>query len=331
VWDKKVTMSGVPLLGIRRHRNKLWRLWQLSRVVWQERPDLIHSWSDHTSLYLHWLLYPRTPRIVAVRNNPTVDQHTAQRRSKVPNAVIYEAAECVVSNSLAALDCARISGVRMRRAEVVSNIVLSRGRSEPGNFVAVPRIVAARLLIPLKSYDTLLYALGQLASEGQPFELLIAGEGPERPRLEGIAARLGIARQVRFLGGVDDIPALFATAHLMVHPSKSEGLSNTILEAMAEGLPVVASDVDGAAELITDRKTGLLVPPNQPEALAAKIRLLLSDPSLRAELGRSGLDLVHERCSVGSITARYESIYQSVIEGALIKRRTNRGSLPLAK
>jgi glycosyltransferase involved in cell wall biosynthesis len=214
---------------------------------------------------------------------------------------------------------------------VVSNIVLSQGRSDPGKSVAVPRIVAAGLLIPLKSYDTLLYALGQLASEGQPFELLIGGEGPERPRLEGIAMSLGIARQVRFLGGVDDIPSLFASAHLMVHPSKSEGLSNTILEAMAEGLPVVASDVDGAAELITDRKTGLLVPPNQPEPLAAKIRQLLSNPALRAELGKSGLDLVRERCSVRSITARYESIYESVINGVLTRGRRAVGSMPLAK
>lgn len=311
-WDGRLSAIGVRLHGVPRHPNKLRRLWQLARIVRDERPDILHSWSHHTSVYARWLWNrPRPRRLFAFRHDPTAD-HEGRKTARVANAGVYARADCVVSNSRVAIDAARAAGVRLRRTEVVDNIVIARGRARPGAVVAVPRIVAAGLLIPLKAYDVLLSALGQLAADGCSFELWLAGEGPERSRLEQLALALAIAPRVRFLGGIEDVPALFATAQLLVHPSRTEGSSNTILEALAEGLPVVATRVGGTPELIEDGETGLLVPPDDALALATKIRSLLDDPALGERLGRAGLERVRERCTAARVTSRYEQIYRSL-------------------
>ena len=204
----------------------------------------------------------------------------------------------------------KAAGARIRRSEVVGNIVIAQGRARAGQAFAVPRIVAAGDLIPLKAYEVLLRALGQL--EGEQFELMLAGEGPEKPRLQKLAEELGIRERVEFLGSIDDVPTLFSSAHLLVHPSRSEGLSNTILEAMAEGLPVVATNVGGTPEIIADGKTGFLVPPDRPDLLASKIGRLLQSQCLRAQLGKAGLESVGKRYNTEEVTTQYESIYRSV-------------------
>ena len=310
-WDERLVAIGVPVFGIPRHAIKPWRLWQLIQIVWRENADLIHSWSNHTNIYAYWLFgYSKLHRILSLRGNPTVDRYTgAPRRARVPLS-IYAGADCVISNSHRALECAKAAGARIRRSEVVGNIVIAQGRARAGQAFAVPRIVAAGDLIPLKAYEVLLRALGQL--EGEQFELMLAGEGPEKPRLQKLAEELGIRERVEFLGSIDDVPTLFSSAHLLVHPSRSEGLSNTILEAMAEGLPVVATNVGGTPEIIADGKTGFLVPPDRPDLLASKIGRLLQSPCLRAQLGKAGLESVGKRYNTEEVTTQYESIYRSV-------------------
>lgn len=313
VWDNQLAEIGVPLYGVPRRQNKFGRLWQLSRIVQQERPTLIHSWSGHTNLYAHWVLnYPRPRRLLTFRYIPTVNSFSGKPVERVKNAGIYYKADCVVSNSQAALDHAHAVGVSMRRSEVINNIIPTHKRARPGEAVTVPRIVAAGALIPVKAYDVLLEALADLASAGYQFELILAGHGSERSKLEGLASRMGLYEKVRFLGGVDDVPSLLATAHLLVHPSRSEGLSNTILEAMAEGLPVVATSVGGTPEFITHEKNGLLVPPDQPLLLAKSIRQLLDNPAMREEMGNAAYELVRERCSADGIAGQYERIYESI-------------------
>lgn len=313
VWDARFATMGIPLLGIRRQRNKLSRLLRLAVVLRREQPAVLHSWSNHTNVYARWVPGPRGLRkIFAFRNNPTVDR-LGRPTMRVAHSSVYMAADCLVSNSEAALECAVAAGVRARRSEVVGNIVKAFGRARPEARVAVPRVVAAGALIPIKGYDVLLEAFGELAASGVPFALLLAGDGPERNRLERQAIGLGIGDSVTFLGGIDDVPGLLSTAHLAVHSSHSEGLSNTVLEAMAEGLPVVATNVGGTPEMISDGRTGLLVPPNDARSLAAKVKQLLDRPDFRAQLGSAALEVVRERFNVDRITTQYEHIYESVL------------------
>jgi L-malate glycosyltransferase len=313
VWDGRLADIGISLLGIRRQRNKLLRLLQLALAVHSERPVLLHSWSNHTNVYASWLPgFGGLRRIFAFRNNPTVDR-LGKSTMRVAHAKAYQSADCVVSNSQKALDCAMAAGVRAQRSEVVGNIVEARGRARPGERVKVPRVVAAGALIPIKGYDVLLEAFGQLAASGVAFALLLAGNGPERDRLEQQALSLGIGDRVEFLGGIDDVPALLSTAHIAVHSSRSEGLSNTILEAMAEGLPVVATSVGGTPEVILDGRSGFLVPPNDARSLAAKVKQLLDRSDLRIQLGQVGLEVVREKFNIDRIVTQYEHIYESVL------------------
>jgi glycosyltransferase involved in cell wall biosynthesis len=312
-WDRELTFNGIRLFGIPRQRNKLGRLFQLARITRREHPVLIHSWSHHANVYLRWLPgSSRFRRVLSFRNIPTIDNFTGEPMNRVRDASIYANADCVVSNSRAAIQQAIAAGVKARRWELIKNIVLSRGRAKPGDTSKEIRIAAAGALTPLKAHEVLLQALGQLATGGFTFKLLLAGNGPERSRLEALAGELKLTERVQFLGSIDNVPDLLATAHILVHTSRSEGLSNTILEAMAEGLPVVATDVGGTPEIVSHNSTGLLIPPNQPSLLAGAIRELTGNPALRERLGRAGLRFVRETCGSGQIAANYDRLYRTV-------------------
>jgi glycosyltransferase involved in cell wall biosynthesis len=178
----------------------------------------------------------------------------------------------------------------------------------------VPRIVAIGSLFPLKSYDVLIEAMAILAANATGCELLLAGRGGEQPRLEALANQLGVAERVKFLGDVEDVPGLLGTADVFAHPAITEGLSNAILEALAEGLPVVACPVGGTPEIIEDGQNGLLVPVRQPQALAHAIGRLLNDACLRRRLGQAGAALVRDRFGESSIVDQYEKVFQRLID-----------------
>jgi glycosyltransferase involved in cell wall biosynthesis len=315
-WDSQLSDLGVPLLAVPRSRNKLKRLWQLSRIIRDEGPALIHSWSDHTNVYARWVRPWAPPRVImSLRNNPLWDVFLGVRRRRLEHAAIYRRADCVISNSRSALEDARAAGARIRWGVVVSNIVRVPGRAMPGSQIDRPRVVAAGTLNPRKAYEVLLAALAQVAASGAPFQLQLAGDGPERPALEALATRLGIRESVEFLGYIPDVPALFAGGHLLVHPSRMEGLSNTVLEALAEGLPVVATAVGAVPEFVADGQTGFLVPPGEPGVLAARIRSLLGDPTLRERLGKNGLTRVRQVCGEDRVVSQYEHVYQALLAG----------------
>ncbi|MEP7294390.1 MAG: glycosyltransferase [Chloroflexota bacterium] len=312
-WQESFASFGVPIHLIPRHRLKLWRLMRLSLLALREHPDVVHSWSSHTNVYTTISLFPAgTKRLLSFRGNPMVDNRTGQARTEFANASIYRRADCIISNSRAALASvgAALAG---QHTAVVGNITLARGRASPGEVVSRPRLIAAGELKPLKAFDVLLRALGLLKAEGAAFDLMLAGEGSEKAALIALAAELNLSECVHFCGEVADVPALCAGAHLLVHPSRSEGLSNTILEGMAEGLPVIACAVGGNSEIIDHERSGLLVPPDDPPALAQQIRRLLDDAALRQRLGNAALEDVRTRCNQETVVRQYEAVYNALL------------------
>src|SRR5690606_28303944 len=131
--------------------------------------------------------------------------------------------------------------------------------------------ISVARLSPEKDFPTLLRAVRLVLEKHPEFRLKLVGDGAERPRLERLAGELGIAHAVEFLGERKDIPLLLATAGLFVSSSKSEGISLTLLEAMAIGLPIVTTRVGGNPEIVMDGITGKLVPALNPDALASAI------------------------------------------------------------
>jgi len=167
-----------------------------------------------------------------------------------------------------------------------------------------------------KGLDVLLNAFSMISAEVPAAHLLVAGDGEDRQELEHLAERLGLGRRVRFLGRRDDVPGLLKAAETVVLPSRWEGLSLVLLEAMAVGRPVVAARVEGHEEVLTDGETGLLVEPQSPEALASALRRLLSDASLAARLGGAAGDLVRRALTATTMTSRYIELYDELLVGA---------------
>jgi glycosyltransferase involved in cell wall biosynthesis len=166
-------------------------------------------------------------------------------------------------------------------------------------------------LVRRKGIDVLLDALARLE---EPPPLLVAGDGEERGVLEAQAEKLGLAR-VRFLGRREDKPALLAACDALVMPSRKEGLGVAALEAMACARPVIATRVGGLAEAVRHEQTGLLVPPGDPDALAAAIARLLTDADLRRRLGAAGPARVAEGHLAEQMCDAYESVYRRVLAG----------------
>lgn len=168
--------------------------------------------------------------------------------------------------------------------------------------------VVARLE-PEKGHPTLLAAWPEVVRRCPQAYLLVVGEGSQRDALEARASELGIADHVVFTGRRDDVPAVTAALDVAVLPSYREAQGLVILEAMALGRPVVASNVGGIPEVIDDGVSGLLVPPGDPAALAAAIVRLLTDHPYADLLARRGHDLVHERFCVELMVQAIEKIY----------------------
>jgi len=172
--------------------------------------------------------------------------------------------------------------------------------------------VVARLE-PEKGHPTLLEAWPAVREAVPNAHLLIVGEGAERTALELHAMGLGISRSVTFTGRRDDVPAVTAALDVAVLPSYREAQGLSILEAMALSRPVVASAVGGIPEMIEHGRTGLLVPPRDPEALAASLVRLLTDHPYADTLARAGHDLVYERFCVELMVRAVETIYDEAV------------------
>jgi glycosyltransferase involved in cell wall biosynthesis len=160
-----------------------------------------------------------------------------------------------------------------------------------------------------KGHRTLLDAWPAVQAVHPEAWLLIVGEGSERDALEAQAAGLGIAERVVFAGRREDVPAVTAALDVAVLPSYREAQGLSVLEAMALSRPVVASRVGGIPEMIEDGVSGLMVPPNDPGALAGAINRLLSDHPFADMVARRGHDLVHERFCIELMVDAVETIY----------------------
>jgi glycosyltransferase involved in cell wall biosynthesis len=314
VYQGRLAASGIAVKVVPITRSKLWRFCCFQWLVARARPTIIHSWSVPTHKYVRWPQWPVIARtLFELRYDPINDVQTGLRVDQRKTLRHFETAHYVVSNSEVALSRLSELGIKPRRREIVRNMIVSLGRGRPGEDSGLPRIAAAGTLKPLKGYDVLLRALALLAKEGVRSELLLAGEGPQRGELETLAAELGLTESVRFLGHVADVPSLFASAHVVVHPSYSEALSNSILEAMGEGIPVIATRVGGSPEMVEDGNTGLLVPPGCPTSIMQALQKLLADSDLRTRLGSAGLTFVRKNCSIDKNVRQYEDIYLSLL------------------
>lgn len=171
-----------------------------------------------------------------------------------------------------------------------------------------PFVIVSRLRRE-KDIPTLLRAVARVVAQDPTFRLEIAGDGYEQDALESLSAELGLTEHVRFLGLVRDVPSVLRRASGFVLSSTSEGIPVTLLEAMARGLPIVATAVGGIPEVVVPGETGRLVPPSNPETLAEALLSVWRDPSQGEAMGRAGRARVEEHFDIGRMVREYESLY----------------------
>lgn len=192
---------------------------------------------------------------------------------------------------------------------------LSVPPSDPPPRRAASEIIigTAGRLVELKGIEYLIRAAGALRREFPALRVEIAGSGPYRAKLEEAVTHVGLQEQVKFLGWVDDLPSLLPHWNVFVMPSLEEGFGISALDAMAAGLPIVATSVGGVPELIEDGRTGWLVPPRDAEALTSRVRLLLGNPEMRLSMGAAAYARVRDRFSAAQMTASFGKLYDELL------------------
>lgn len=316
-----VEAAGVPVHVVAKH----WRAdpfvpWRLARLFRAEGVAIVHSYSGvYRDGSLAGLL-ARVPVLVHTdqgRLYPDTwwTRWTHRTLSRVRDRVV------AVSEDLCQYLAMRV-GVPANRLVVIGNAVDptvydgTGGRPRFRESLNVPAGAACvgivARLVPVKDHRTLLRAAARVFHEAPDSCLLVVGDGPLRGDLERLARELGIAGRTRFLGHRTDVPAILPALDLFVLSSLHEGISLTLLEAMASGLAVVATRVGGTPEVVVDGHTGLLVPPGRPGLLADAIIRLLRDPRLRMEMGKAGQARVYERFGVQAMVEAYQRLYEGL-------------------
>jgi glycosyltransferase involved in cell wall biosynthesis len=188
-----------------------------------------------------------------------------------------------------------------------------RIRSQYGVEAHIPLVVSVGALVDRKGHNVFLTAAHYLKEQGCNARYLICGDGPLHPVLAAQVQTLRLRSEIHFTGFRSDIPELLAAADYFVHVPYYEGLGIAVLEALASGLPTIASRVGGIPEIIEDGKTGMLVPAQDAKALSATLIRLFNDPHFSRQLGRTGQTFVRERFDISVMARTNEALYKELL------------------
>ena len=294
---------------------------RLMRAVRRLRPDLVHTHLVHADVL--GALAAGRGALVSTKHNDDpfrtgplryVERLLARRADRV----------ICITEALARFHRERV-GLPAAKLTVVHYGLDKLPEPWPGGAAGPNLPEDARILLAVsrltaqKGLDVALHALAALRRDHPSAVLVVLGEGPKREQLANLAAELGIADAVHLPGRVGDVAGWYRRADLLVHPARWEGFGLALLEAMVAGLPVVASRVSSIPEIVLDGVTGLLVPPDDPEALAAAVDRTLREPG---GLGAAGLRRALEEFSVDRMSDRTLEVYRASARTASAQRST---------
>jgi glycosyltransferase involved in cell wall biosynthesis len=299
-----------PLQDLRALRNCV-------RLIRDVQPDIVHT---HTSKA--GVIGRMAARLAGVPSIFTA--HTwcfAEGTSwkwKAIGIPLERLAGCCSARILTVSDSNRKLGLRKGIARSSKFVTVYNGiedcphRAAPGKTKA-PRIAMVARFSPQKAQDLLLEAVSGIET---PFELLFVGDGPARESLEQRTRELNLQNHVQFLGQRLDIPEILASCDIFALATNWEGFPISILEAMRAGLPVIASDVNGVGEAVSDCVTGYLVPAGDAGVFRAKLKKLLTDPNLRANMGAAGRSRFEREFTAGVMLRKTAAVYRDVVRPA---------------
>jgi glycosyltransferase involved in cell wall biosynthesis len=331
--EEEYRETGVQVYTIHKHCH--WDIsfsWRLARQMKAFRPHIVHAWLSTGNLWGHVAAsLARVPVVLLSLRNIVKPGAEPGYYSWVHSAIHHLAGpvDAIIANSRTQLENPGVPGWKNSgKLQVIYNGVdlrrfnlkhapawkdkLRRELGLSSNTLVVGTIGR---LAPQKRQDRFLKAVRYLVDSGYDLVAVLTGEGPLRAELEGLAARLQLQDRIFFLGARQDIPELLAWFDIFVLPSDWEGFPNVILEAMAMGRPVVATDVGGVAELVLRGKTGLLLDADEPSLLAEAIKKLIDNPNLAQQMGEAGRRRAEEKFSLGRMVEQTTGLYQDLLPG----------------
>jgi glycosyltransferase involved in cell wall biosynthesis len=298
------------------------------RDLRREQIQIVHAYGFYPNLFAIWpaALGTRSVTIASVRDiGVFTDRH---KLKSLGQAMACRLADCIIANSYAVRDWLRTQGLGLYDIQVIPNGIkmpTQRHNDEPSpvreEFKIDPKcplIAVVARLVRTKGLEYFLEAAASIASRHPSARFLIVGEAniepPYRRELEQRAKHLNLAGRLFFTGQRNDVPQIMREIDIAVQPSLSESFSNALLESMANGLPIVATNVGGTPEVMTDGENGILVPPADAAALSRGMAQLLESSSLARRLGQEARKKVSREYSLESLLRRTENLYVTLLE-----------------
>ena len=315
--------SYIEEYGIREHvirlssKKFLQRLLELRRLIAEYRPDVIYTWGNLESVCA--LLLRRSCQFVFI-NGSIRHGIRAKQFSHYFRTFVLHLSPYIVANSNAGL-----MANNLKRGFVLYNGIdskfltpLPNRTSKRTELTHCPEstiiFISVANLVPYKDYHTVLKALALLKNGHPDFHYLVLGEGPVRKEIEALIKSSGLENNVTIIGNVENVHEFLKISDIFIHSSKGEGCSNAILEAMAAGLPIVASNTGGTPEII-DKEYGFLFEYGDFMELKALIKTFFQNPDLGEKLGKSSLEQVKMRFGINIMMKNYYQILDNIIGG----------------
>lgn len=288
--------------------NFLRQLWRLVRFIKEKEIDIVHTHCFYTNVFgMAGAFLARVPARITSKGETDGFRTPMQKRAE---RFAFRLAHRVIANCLVVqnqliregVNPKRIiqhyNGLDLDRMKVRHGLTLEEGRAMfrlPNDRRLVT--IVANLRNPVKDHPMFLRAAVRVRHAVPDAAFVVAGEGELMPSLRQLATELGIANDVHFIGRCDDVASLLFASDIGVLSSRAEGFANAILEYMAAGLPVVATDVGGVREAIVEGQTGYIVPSGADERMAEQVIQLLSDDDHAGAMGALGRNIVTEKFS----------------------------------
>jgi glycosyltransferase involved in cell wall biosynthesis len=321
-----VTVYRVPALRRRQDRsNPLEQLafilsssFRTINLMSSFKPDVTLAFFGIPSGAVAWLLkaFYRIPYIVSLRGGDVpgfrpYDFHIYHRLMAPFLRMIWKNAVTIVANSNGLRQLASVFDARFEIPIIPNGVDLESYRLAERDW-SFPRLLSAGRIVHQKGLDLAMRALGEL--KDFQWEWRIVGDGPHLHVLQSLAKELGIENRVYFLGwqSREQLIESYKQANVFLFPSRHEGMPNAMLEAMASGLPVIASCIAGSEELVLDGKTGYLFPSEDITSLQAALKKILGDPALREQMGRAARLHTETNYSWESTAQQYALLLEKV-------------------
>lgn len=319
--------AGVEIIRV--HKNfsyDISEIWRLAQSIRHFQPDIVHTWLFTGNLWGRLAAkLARSPVIIA-------GEMTIVPAEQLPfynfpiNKLLAHWTDMITANSQAGIERLHQDGFKARKLHLIyhgvdiqrfspekTNQYRGEIRKKLGIEMDVVTICVMARMTQQKGQAVFLQAVKRVVDAGLDVRCLLIGDGPDRDSLEALTLSLGLSEKVLFLGYRQDTPELLSASDIFALSSYWEGLPNAVLEAMSMGLPIVATNVSGTAEVVQDGITGFLVPPGNQDAMADSLMSLMKDPHLRDRMGKAGRNRCVEEFSLEHTAMQTTALYHKLI------------------